>query len=236
MKRRELITGMAGAAAAAPAQGPAESGTLYIPPAHRVEDLALLHDTMEEFPFVELVTAAPSLRITHVPVWLDRKAGPYGALLGHIARKNPQSAAIESGSAATLVFRGPHAYISPSWFGNPNAAPTWNFAAVHVTGKLEAVTGEQPLYDLLAALIAKMEGKYGAGGYDFTKIPRASVSGMMKGTIGFRLAVQTIESKFKLGQERSEGDRAGLVRRLRSAAPERGIADLTESFYRKRPR
>src|SRR5262249_30710383 len=193
MKRRDLIAGIAAAAAGSAAGQPAESGTLYIPSAHRVEDLALLHDTMEEFPFVEVVTSTPSLRITHLPVWLDRKAEPYGTLYGHLARQNPQSAAIDGRTPAVIVFRGPHSYISPTWYGNPKSVPTWNFAAVHVTGKPERVTEENALYDLLATLIARSEGRYGAGGYDFSALPRSYTSGLMQGIVGFRMPIESLE-------------------------------------------
>jgi transcriptional regulator len=234
-KRRDLLSGLAAAAAARPAAGQQASETIYVPAAHRVEDLALLHQTMEEYPFVELVTAAPSLRITHLPVWLDRRAGPYGTLFGHIARNNPQSEAIQAGGAAVVVFRGPHAYISPSWYENPKSVPTWNFAAIHASGNLRAVTDEAALYDLLSELIKRFETKY-AGSYDFSAIPRSFVTGMMKGISGFGLRIEKVEGKFKLGQERSQQDRDSIVRRLESARTERDIAGFTKSFYRTRQR
>lgn len=231
MRRRDLVAGIA---TAADPQGQLE--TLYIPARHRVEDLALLHETMEEYSFAGIVTATPSLRITHVPVWLERKAGPYGTLYGHIARSNPQSAAIESRTPAVAVFRGPHAYISPSWYENPNAVPTWNFAVVHATGNLEAVTDEKALYGLLSTLVEKSERKYGAGRYDFSSVPRSYTDSLIKGIVGFRLRIETIEGKFKLGQERSEGDQERTLRNLKTAPSARSMADFTADFYRRRPK
>jgi len=229
MRRRDLCAGLAAAGA-----GPEdERGTLYIPQAHREADLTLLHQTMEEFPFAELVTAAPSLRITHLPVWLDRKAGAMGSLYGHIARSNPQSAAIEGGETAVIVFRGPHAYISPSWYENPATVPTWNYAAVHATGRLDAVSGEGQLYELLSRLVAKSEGKYSSREYDFSKLPRSKTSPLMKGITGFRMRIDSLEGKFKLGQERSGGDRERIVRNLKTAPRERAIAEFTEAYYRR---
>jgi transcriptional regulator len=54
---------------------------------------------------------------------------------------------------------------------------------------------------------------------------------MMKGILGFRLPVDSLEGKFKLGQERSQGDRDGILRGLKGSAPEGSIADLTAKFY-----
>src|ERR1700722_270808 len=81
MNRRDLLAGLAFASFEARAQthttgSAAES--LYIPKPQLVEDRKFLHDFMDEFAFVELVTVSPSLRITHIPVWLDPAAGAYG--------------------------------------------------------------------------------------------------------------------------------------------------------------
>ena len=134
MKRRDLFAGIAWAAAGARGQQSAAE-SLYIPKAHRIEDRALLLDFMDEYPFVEVVTAAPSLRITHIPVLLDRKTGAYGTLFGHMSRNNPQSQAFDGRQSAVVVFRGPHSYISPSWYARAEGVPTWNFAVVHASGK-----------------------------------------------------------------------------------------------------
>lgn len=234
MKRRDLIAGLAAGAASAQHIQPPEPATLYIPPAHRVEDLALLHETMEEFPFVDLITTTPGLRITHIPSWLDRKAGPYGTVFGHIARNNAQVAAIEAKAAATIVYKGPHAYISPTWYENPRAVPTWNFAAVHVSGRLEPVSEPDALFQLLATLVSQSEGKYESSGYRLDQLPREYTGNMMKNILGFRLRVESMEGKFKLGQERSETDRQRIVGKLRSARQGRNAAEFTAAFYQRR--
>src|SRR6266700_2949172 len=145
MNRRDLLAGLAFASVEAKAQTrtteAAAAESLYIPKPQLVEDRRFLHDFMEEFAFVDLVTVSPSLRITHIPVWLDRAAGTYGTIHGHISRQNPQSAAFDARQTGVVVFHGPHGYISPAWYaargnGVPNSVPTWNFAVVHATGKL----------------------------------------------------------------------------------------------------
>src|SRR5436190_17197910 len=99
MNRRDLLAGIAFAGVEAKAQTrttEAAAESLYIPKPQLVEDRRFLHDFMEEFAFVDLVTVSPSLRITHIPVWLDRAAGAYGTIYGHISRQNPQSAAFDA--------------------------------------------------------------------------------------------------------------------------------------------
>lgn len=232
MNRRDLIAGFVMAAGGAPGQQP-ESGSLYIPKAHRVEDRALLHDFMDEFSFVDLVTASPSARITHIPVLLERNTGQYGALFGHIARNNPQHETFDGRQSAVVVFRGPHAYISPAWYANPQAVPTWNFAVVHVTGKPKPVSDKKVLHERLALLIRRFEGRYSYGNYDFSSLPDNYILPMLDGIAGFEMEIESIEGKFKLGQERSSGDRASIVKNLGLAKHERSMQDFTASFYER---
>ena len=187
---------------------------------------------MDEFSFVDLVTAAPSLRITHVPVWLDRSAGAYGTLHGHVSRQNPQAEVFNGKQSAVIVFRGPQGYISPLWYAKTDVVPTWNFAVAHASGKPRAVTGKKELYDLLAKLIAKFE-KHEGTGYDFSRLPESYISGMLNGIVGFELEIELLEGKFKLGQERSAADRESLLKHLGSAKTGRSLREFTEAFYRR---
>src|ERR1700720_3440109 len=210
MNRRQLLTGFTLAGLETRAQTPAppssESESLYIPKPHQVKDRQFLHEFMDEFPFVDLVTATPALRITHIPVWLDRTAGPYGTIHGHISRQNPQSATFDNKQTGVIVFHGPHGYISPTWYAKTgNVVPTWNFAVVHATGKLKPVEGKKELNELLAKLIAKFETDEGTS-YDFAKVDEAYKYGLMGGIIGFELEIELLEGKFKLGQDRSPDD------------------------------
>ena len=234
MNRRDLLAGLALASVDAKAQSSAEAAaeSLYIPKPQRMEDRQFLHDFMDEFAFVELVTVSPSLRITHVPVWLDRAAGVYGKVYGHISRQNPQCAALDGRQTGVAVFRGPHGYISPTWYARAgNAVPTWNFAVVHATGKLRPVEGKE-LDTLLARLVAKFENYEGTS-YDFAKLDEAYKTSMMSGIIGFELEIELLEGKFKLGQDRGAADREGLLKHLGDAKQPRTLHDFTASFYQR---
>jgi transcriptional regulator len=236
MKRRDLLAGLALASANAKAQSrttDAAAESLYIPKPQLVEDRKFLHDFMDEFAFVDLVTVSPSLRITHIPVWLDRAAGPFGTIHGHISRQNPQSGTFDGKQTAVIVFRGPQGYISPTWYAKTdNVVPTWNFAVVHATGKLRPVEGHKELNELLAKLIAKFESYEGTS-YDFSKIDDSYKNGMMGGIIGFEMEIELLEGKFKLGQDRSPADRQSLLKKMGEARAPRSLRDFTASFYER---
>ena len=232
--RRMMLASLAACGSRLLAQEPARiDPTLYIPKAHRVEDLKLLHEFMDEYAFVDLVTSAPTLRITHIPVILDRTTGAYGRIMGHVSRQNPQSQAFDGRQTGVIVFRGPHGYISPTWYAKKEAVPTWNFAVIHATGRPAAITDKEALHKLLGRLIEKFESTEGSG-YDFSKLPESYVSPMLGGIVGFEMTVESLEGKFKLGQERSDGDKQGLLEHLGQAKRrERSLQDFTANFYKR---
>ena len=108
---------------------------MYIPKAFEVTDLSTLHEFIETYSFGTLVTVAGEQPVaTRLPLILDRARGRNGSLLGHVARTNPQWRSFDGDRQCLVMFDGPHAYISPSWYATSPAVPTWNYAAVHVYG------------------------------------------------------------------------------------------------------
>lgn len=216
----------------------AADASLYIPKAHLVEERRFLHDFMEEFSFVDLVTATPTLRITHIPSVLNRTKGQLGTVLAHISAQNPQRASFDGTHRAVIVFRGPHGYISPTWYSaTGNVVPTWNFGVVHVSGRPRAIEDRALTRELLATLIRKNERGVGSTTYDFAALPDEYVSRMMQGIIAFEMEIEAIEGKFKLGQERSAADRQGILAGMREGGyHERSLFEFTEAFYRMTPK
>lgn len=235
MKRRDLLAGLALASLEAYSQNAGKDGpaaeSLYIPKPQLVEDRRFLHDFMDEFAFVDLVTATPTLRITHIPVFLDRTAGAYGTIYGHISRHNPQMETFDGKHDAVIVFHGPQGYISPAWYAKGgNVVPTWNFAVAHARGKLQAIEEKKDLNDLLTKLIAKFEKNEGTT-YDFSKLDDEYKYRLMGEIIGFHMEVELLEGKFKLGQDRSPADKQSLVKSLVNAKTPATLGDFTTKFY-----
>ena len=232
--RRHLLAGLAfGAAASEAAEDVHES--LYIPKAHLVDERKFLHDFMEEFSFVDLITATPTLRITHIPCYIDRTRGEFGTVFGHISKNNIQTQTFDGEHPAVIVFRGPHGYISPSWYAKPESSvPTWNFGVVHASGKLQGVSDKVMLRKMLARLIDKNED-YSKSKYDFSKLPDSYVGGMLGGIVGFEMKIELLEGKFKMGHERGEAERKNVAEQLKKAKQERTFAEFTADFYAKHP-
>jgi len=230
MNRRNLLLALAAAGLDLKAQEP-PSGSLYIPKPHLVEDRKFLQDFMDEFAFADLITASPGIRITHIPTFINRTAGSYGTVFGHISRQNPQNKVFDGSQPAVIVFHGPDSYISPTWYTKPEAVPTWNFAVAHATGRPKPITDPKTLHGLLAQLIAKFEGP--KSGYDFAKLPESYINGMIGGIVGFEMQIELLEGKFKLGQERNDADKQAILKGLQSAKQARSIYEFTAEFYKR---
>src|SRR5579862_216081 len=227
MRRRDLWALGLAALEVEGVEGQETAQSLYIPKPQLVEDRKFLHDFMDEFPFADLVTSSSGIRITHIPVILDRSVGRYGSIYGHVSRQNPQWKTFGDDHNAVIVFHGPHSYISPTWYANKQAVPTWNFAVVHASGKPKPIDDDHAKHDLLARLIDKFE--YNKSEYDFAKLPDSYTYSMIRNIVGFQMEVELIEGKFKLGHDRSEADKQGILKGLETAKKETSIHDLTAS-------
>src|SRR5262245_55708329 len=106
---------------------------MYIPTAFAETDPGTLFGFIEAYSFGLLVsTHQGGPFASHLPLLLEREAGPHGTLLGHMARANPQWHDLD-GQEVLAVFSGPHAYVSPTWYESEQVVPTWNYVAVHAS-------------------------------------------------------------------------------------------------------
>ena len=122
---------------------------MYTPFSFVENDLSKLHSCIEENSFATLVTTDSTVPVvSHLPLLLDRNAGPNGTLIGHMAKANSQWRDIKNADALA-IFHGPHAYVSPSWLDEQNVVPTWNYVAVHATGKVKLVEDQTELLDIV---------------------------------------------------------------------------------------
>ncbi|MBL8515260.1 MAG: FMN-binding negative transcriptional regulator, partial [Betaproteobacteria bacterium] len=142
---------------------------------------------------------------------------------------NPHAALLVDGAQITAVFHGPHGYISPTWYVEENPAvpnvPTWNYAAVHMVGYVQRIDGAAETFALVTALTRAYEGdETGA----WKPAVEAGSAARMRAIVGFRIAVERIEAKFKLSQNRPAQDRRAVIAALerRGAENDRAMAAL----------
>ena len=174
--------------------------TLYIPPAFRIDDPRTLLEFVRANAFGTLVSSGEAgLHVSHIPFIAEIEEGRM-RLLGHVARNNPHWEALEGARHLVAIFEGPHGYISPSWYSQHPSVPTWNYSVVHAHGKAR-LTDEAELHDLVTRLAAIYEAG-SAKPWRLSDQPAAYVSGMLANIVGFEIAVERLEGKFKLSQNR----------------------------------
>jgi transcriptional regulator len=199
---------------------------MYLPKLFAVEDVPRIQDFMEEFNFAAVVTQREGeLTGSHIPFLLDRSVAPYGTLRAHISIRNPQLKDFQSGARALVIFQGPHTYISPSWYVNPENVPTWNYTVVHAYG-VPKIGNKQSMTALLKDLTARHEGSFEKP-WDFD--PNAAwVERLLNDIVAFEIRIERLEGKFKLNQNRKPEDREAVIETLSASKDpaERAVAEI----------
>lgn len=200
---------------------------MYIPSVFAVDEPATLLALIEAYNFATLVSSTPDDMVaSHLPFLLARDRGPKGALLAHLARANPHGAMLDN-TNALVIFNGPHGYVSPSWYQQHPAVPTWNYAAVHVYGRARLIADDSQLRDLLNRLSERHEDGR-ANPWRMDSLPESYLAGMVKGIIGFEIEIERLEGKMKLSQNRGAADRRNVIAALAKSesAEDRALADF----------
>ena len=93
------------------------------------------------------------------------------------------------------------------------AVPTWNYAAVHVYGKPRAREEGDFTAAALRDLVARHEGSR-AKPWRTEDLAGDFYEKLAKAIVAFEMPIDRIEGKFKLGQNRSQDDRLGMLKGL----------------------
>jgi transcriptional regulator len=200
---------------------------MYVPSHFSVNAPARLAAFLHQHSFATVVTFdGQSPFASHIPVLFLPERGSKGVLTGHFARANPQWRQLTAAPEVLVIFQGPHAYVSPSWYKTELAVPTWNYTAVHAYGTATLLESQAELEALLQATIDKYES--GNARPWRGDLPVDFKSRMAKGIVGFEIAVTRLEGKFKLSQNRPPEDIAGVIEALsQSSDPtDRALAAL----------
>ncbi|MBV7698619.1 FMN-binding negative transcriptional regulator [Streptomyces sp. TRM70350] len=121
-------------------------------------------------------------------------------LIGHMNIENPQWRRMRSGDRALIVFQGPHGYVSPTVYDVTPAAPTWNFTAVHVTGTVEPTAEPADVLDIVSDTARRLEARFGRGWEQESSLDYFRQ--IAPGVGAFTLRVETVQTMFKLSQEK----------------------------------
>jgi transcriptional regulator len=204
---------------------------MYSPAHFKVEDRGELLSFMRRHSFATVVTHDGALpHATHMPVLVREDAEQRLTLATHLARANPQWRHFDDGREVLVIFTGPHAYVSPAWYATEPAVPTWNYTAVHVYGRPRIVADPARFAAMLGELIEHYEAPRENRWHG--RMPDDFRDRLMAGIVGVEIEITRIEGKFKLSQNRSAEDKAGVIAALTASGDpaDRGVAELMRRF------
>ena len=194
---------------------------MYLPKHFEQPDSDAVASLLAAHPLATLAwPSAAGPEAEHLPLLWDRGPtdGTHGTLRGHVARANPvwREAA---GQPVLAVFRGPQAYVTPSWYPSKAATakvvPTWNYAVVHLRGRLRAVEDAPWLRTLVGRLTDTHEAAF-AHRWQVSDAPEDYIAQMLRAIVGIEIVVESVQAKWKMTQNRDAADRAGVAAGLAS--------------------
>lgn len=188
---------------------------MYIPEFNRIEDRAIALAFMRANPFAIVVSTTQSGPFaTHLPLLIDDAADQI-TLRGHVAKANPHWQMIGQEHESLIIFRGPHAYVSPTLYEIRESVPTWNYAAIHVYGKGRVLADESAARQVLDDLIARFDSAYGV---QWNSLSDEYRSRMQRHIVAFDIIATRVETKFKLSQNRTRAEQENVIRSLASSS------------------
>lgn len=202
---------------------------MYRPGAYVQDDIGVLHGVIRERSFAVVGAAiGGEVQFAYAPVVLDGDP-PRGRIRFHLARANPLAKL--NGEKIRLSFLGPDAYVSPDWYRTSALVPTWNYIAVEATGvarQVDKAALRQLLVDLSATHEERLHPKEP---WRIEKVPEGKLEGLLNAIVGFSVALETLEGKFKLSQDKKPEDFEGVVDALESS-PDAGAQAVAAAMRR----
>ena len=202
---------------------------MYQPNVFREDDLETLHSFIRAHPLGTLITSGVGGLLANLVPFILVDGGEKGTLRAHVAKANDQVNALGSGAEALVVFQGPDAYITPSWYVSKRehgrVVPTWNYVVVQARGTPCTIDDSDWIRAQIQALTASQEHKRSEP-WSVNDAPEPFISGQIKSIIGVEILISTIEGKWKVSQNRSTADRQGVEEGLRGEGVSEEMADL----------
>lgn len=184
---------------------------MYLPPSFRIDEPAQLAEFVHRYPFATLLGHDGEQPVaTAAPVLLRHDAEGRPLLVTHLARANDHWRVCDGERRGAVLFHGPHAYITPRWYATQPSVPTWNYALVEAVGRPQAIHDPDWLRELLAELMARFDPDLA--------LPDELVERLLPAIVGLAMPVEAWHGKFKLGQNRSAEDLAGVLAGLSAAS------------------
>lgn len=191
---------------------------MYLPKHFEQQDLDSLTSLLKDYPLGALVTQHYGmLEANHIPFLLEGPLAAGGKLIGHVAKGNPVWKHDTAEQETLVIFQGPESYITPNWYPSKQihhqVVPTYNYAVVHVYGRLSITHEEATKLRIVTDLTQAMESSREST-WQVSDAPADYIEKMLNAIVGIELSITRIQAKWKVSQNRDVKDRDGVAQGL----------------------
>lgn len=189
---------------------------IYTPDHYKENRSDLVLEIIRNYSFATLISQAEEAPvISHLPLLLEVSENKL-FLYGHCAKSNHHWKHFNENQKVTVLFQGPHSYISPAWYEpKDDNVPTWNYVAVHVDGIANVISDVEQSYAILQSLTEQFENRYKTG-WSLPKKSNLELSELLNFIVSFKIEIKQMTPKFKLSQKLDVVNRESVIQNLKT--------------------
>lgn len=192
---------------------------MFIPNAFKENRFDVVRSFIKEQPQATVIAqTATGLEACHIPMYWQDDGSEFGCLYGHIAKVNTLNDSANLDAPWLVIFQDNGHYISPNWYPSKalthKEVPTWNYRSVHINGKVSLLTEPDMIIDILTKLTTDFEAQQPKP-WSLDDAPDSYIQALCRGIVGIRLNIIEVQAQFKLSQNKTAANQAGVVTGLK---------------------
>lgn len=188
---------------------------MFTPKAFKEEDFKTIKAFIKEQPQATIIVQTNTgLEACHIPMYWQDDGSQYGCLYGHIAKINTLNNSDNIDTPWLVIFQDTGHYISPNWYPSKaithKEVPTWNYRSVHITGLVRLITEPEMLIEILTKLTTDFEANQPIP-WSLDDAPENYIQALCRAIVGIRINITDVQAQFKLSQNKTAENRAGII-------------------------
>lgn len=188
---------------------------MFTPKAFKEERFDTIKAFIKVQPLATVVVQTQNgLEACHIPMYWQDDGSEYGCLYGHIAKVNALNDYDNLDAPWLIIFQDAGHYISPNWYPSKaithKEVPTWNYRSVHIRGSVSLLTDPMVLTEILSELTQDFEANQPIP-WSLDDAPENYIQVLCRAIVGIRISITDIQAQFKLSQNKTAENRAGVL-------------------------
>lgn len=203
----------------------------YMPEHFAQHDRTQIEAFLSSNPFATIVVNLNGeLWPTPLPLIYRPDGEGWGTFIAHVAKSNDMWR-VGPDEEILVIAQGPNTYITPNWYATKaeshEVVPTWNYVSVHAWGKM-TVHHDAKFKRMAVGMLTKIHESPNEQPWKMGDAPQEFLEDQLEHIVGLEISIRRIKAKWKLNQNRTDADRAGVISGLaeRSAGNDIAIREM----------